>query len=238
MAGKDPVDTAGMALTPELVALCERPEVDPGPEPGYTPLSPEDYEALTERLMDDLGDNDLWVFAYGSLIWKPTFAFEEQRLATLHGWHRSFCLELKRWRGMPDQPGLMLALDAGGRCDGVAYRLPRAENRENIRKLVEREIDADDDIPTMRWVRLRTADGPLRALVFWIGPKGEGVSRKLPLEEVARTLALACGHGGSCAAYLYNTVTHLADFGIRDRNLWRLQELVAEEIRDLVGRGT
>jgi glutathione-specific gamma-glutamylcyclotransferase len=237
MAGKKDPAAAGMALTPELVALCEREEADPGPDPGYTPLTPAEFDRLSARLLDELGEDDLWVFAYGSLIWKPTFDFEEHRLATLHGWHRSFCLELTRWRGMPDQPGLMLALDAGGRCDGIAYRLPRADNADNMRKLVEREIDSREDIRTIRWVRLRTPEGPLRALVFWIGPRGEGVSRKLPLEEVARTLAQACGHGGSCAAYLYNTVTHLADFGIRDRNLWRLQELVAGEILAGAGEG-
>jgi len=132
---------------------------------------------------------------------------------------------------MPHQPGLMLALDSGGCCDGVAYRLPREANREHIRKLVEREVDSHEDFETVRWVNLRCETGPLRALAFWVGPRGEGVSRKLPLEEVARTLARACGHGGSCAAYLYNTVAHLEEFGIRDRNLWRLQELVAGEIR-------
>jgi cation transport protein ChaC len=70
----------------------------------------------------------------------------------------------------------------------------------------------------------------VRALVFWAGPKGDGIASKLPLERVAWVLARACGHVGSCASYLYNTVAKLEEFGIHDRNLWRLQELVAEEI--------
>jgi cation transport protein ChaC len=71
--------------------------------------------------------------------------------------------------------------------------------------------------------------------VFWAGATGLDFLVKLPLPEVARILARACGHLGSGAGYLYHTVAHLETFGIRDRNLWRLQELVAEEIRSLSG---
>ena len=79
-------------------------------------------------------------------------------------------------------------------------------------------------------IGVETADGPLPALTFWANPVNTTVSRRLPLETVARRLARACGHGGSGAEYLYNTVAHLEAEGIRDRNLWRLQRLVAEEI--------
>lgn len=83
----------------------------------------------------------------------------------------------------------------------------------------------------VRWITVATEPGKLRALVFWAGPKqGNGISPKLPLEEVASVLARACGHAGSCAEYLYNTVSHLEALGIRDRNLWRLQRLVANEV--------
>lgn len=226
-----------MSLTPELVALCERTETDPGPHPDYTPLEEADYDRLADRLFGELGDEELWAFAYGSLIWNPTFDFVEKCRGTLHGWHRSFCLELTRWRGMPHQPGLMLALDSGGRCDGIAYRLSHEERRDHIRRLVYRELSSHENTHMVRWVRVRTAGGPVRALGFWIGPRGDGVSRRLPLERVAWVLARACGHGGSCAAYLYNTVAHLEEAGIRDRNLWRLQHLVAAEIRAMAAEG-
>ena len=85
----------------------------------------------------------------------------------------------------------------------------------------------------VRWVAVRTEAGPIRALAFWVGPKGEGVALRLPLERVAWILARAAGHGGSGASYLYNTVSKLEEFGIHDRNLWRLQELIAKEIRGL-----
>ncbi len=222
-----------MSLTPELVALCERPESDPGPDPRFTPIGPAELDVLSERLLEQLGGQALWLFAYGSLIWKPNFTFVEQRRGTIHGWHRSFCLELTRWRGTPQQPGLMMALAKGGCCDGLAFRLPDGEYREGIRRLVGREITECEDVEMVRWVTVRTQHGPLRALVFWVGPKGEGIALKLPLERVAWILARACGHGGSSASYLYNTVAKLEEFGIHDRNLWRLQELIAKEIRGL-----
>ena len=219
-----------MALTAELVKLCERPEPDLGPDPNFTPIEPSDRDALTEKLLEELGNKKLWIFAYGSLIWNPTFSIVAQRRGTIHGWHRSFCLELTRWRGTPQLPGLMLALDNGGRCDGVVYQLPDGEHREHIRRLIGREISAIEDLKMVRWVTVHTASGPLSALVFWAGPKGKGIALKLPLERVAWVLARACGHGGSCASYLYNTVLHLEELGIHDQNLWKLQELVAHEI--------
>ena len=220
-----------MALTAELVKCCERTEPDPGPDPNFTPIGAAERDALTVKLLEELGGGKLWLFAYGSLIWKPNFTFVTQRRGTIHGWHRSFCLELTRWRGTPQLPGLMMALDHGGRCEGVAYQLPDGEHREHIRRLVDREITAREDLEMVRWVKVQTPSGPIRALVFWAGPKGKGIALKLPLERVAWVLARACGHGGSCASYLYQTVLHLEKRGIRDRNLWKLQKLVASEIR-------
>lgn len=219
-----------MSLTPELVARCERPESDPGPNPLFTVITPEELDDLTARLQGELSGGDLWLFAYGSLIWRPNFSFAEHRRGVIHGWHRAFCLEITRWRGTPRQPGLMMALERGGSCTGVAFRLPDGEHREHIRNLVGREITAQVDLGMVRWVVVRTDDGPVRALVFWAGPKGDGIALKHPLEQVAWVLARACGHGGSCASYLYNTVAKLEEFGFHDKNLWRLQELVAREI--------
>lgn len=219
-----------MSLTPELVARCERPEPDPGPNPRFTPITLEELDDLTTRLQGELSGEDLWVFAYGSLIWRPEFSFVEHRRGVIHGWHRAFCLEITRWRGTPQQPGLMMALEKGGSCTGVAFRLPEGEHREHIRNLVGREITAQVDLGMVRWVVVRTDSGPVRALVFWAGPKGDGIALKHPLEQVARVLARACGHGGSCASYLYNTVVKLEEFGFHDKSLWRLQELVAREV--------
>jgi len=220
-----------MSLTPELVSLCYRKEENLGFHDDWIPLTEAEHDAVTQRLLDECGEGPLWLFAYGSLIWNPTFEVVETRRATAIGWHRSFCMEMTSWRGTREIPGLMMALDRGGRCDGVAFRIADASRFSELGKTVRREILFRGELDMVRWVTLQTSEGKLRALVFWAGPRqGEFISLKLPLEEVARRLARACGYAGSCAEYLYNTVSHLEALGIRDRNLWRLQELVAAEI--------
>ena len=214
---------SSMALTAQLVA-------DPGPEDGYSTFTEEEYEAAAATLLERKSPGPLWIFAFGSLIWKPAFVAVEHRRATAFGWHRSFCLELKRWRGSPQQPGLMMGLQRGGRCDGVIYRLPDGHHVEQIGRLLRREIGGQEEMRTVRWITVKTERGKLRALTFWAGPTGLDYNVKLPLIRVAQILARACGHIGSDAAYLYQTVSKLEELGIRDRNLWRLQELVADEI--------
>ena len=227
--------SASMSLTQELVDLCFREETDPGPPPSWTPLTDEDFVSLTDRLTAEIGDEPLWIFAYGSLIWEPGFESVASKRATIYGWHRSFSLRIERGRGSPAQPGLMMMLSRGGRCDGVIYRVADEEKREQIEKALRREVSNKDSLSSMRWLQVRTPEGEsIKSLVFWVGGTSQRIVKPLlPLDQVAPILARACGHRGSCAEYLYNTVVHLAEFGIRDRNLWRLQEMVAEEIRVL-----
>jgi cation transport protein ChaC len=219
-----------MALTAELVARCERIEPDPGPEEGYSIFTEEEYDAAAAALLQQKPAGSLWIFAYGSLIWKPAFVAVEQRRASAFGWHRAFCLELTRWRGSPQQPGLMMGLERGGRCDGVVYRLPDGDHVKQLGRLLRREVGGDKEMRTVRWITVKTETDTRRALTFWAGPAGLDYSVKLPLARVAQILARACGHIGSGADYLFQTVSKLEEFGIRDRNLWRLQKLVADEI--------
>lgn len=220
-----------MALTPELVARCERDELDPGPAPGVTRLTEGDYEAEGHALLKRRSPGPLWVFTYGSLMWKPAFTSLEHRRATAFGWHRAFCLELKRGRGSPRVPGLMLALEHGGRCEGVVHRLSDEDHIGQLGRLLRREIGSMEGARATRWIAVGTDRGKLQALTFWAGPRGKVYAGKQPLPQVAHTLARACGHIGSGAAYLFHTVSKLEEFGIRDRNLWRLQQLVADEIQ-------
>lgn len=221
------------SLTPALVARTVRPLPElPWPD-TWTLMSEEEMDDLAARYDAECGDDPLWVFAYGSLIWKPDFDAVGHMRASAYGWHRSFCLKIESWRGTPEQPGLMMALERGGRCDGVIYHIPREDRLAQIRRMIVREIRVRENLGMIRWIPVHTEAGRIRALVFWAGPMGDHVANGLPLEEVARILARACGHVGSGAEYLYNTVTHLEEFGIHDRNLWRLQGLVAEEIRAL-----
>ena len=223
-----------MVLTPELVAQCEWPEPDPGPEEGYADLTDEEYGAAAAALLQRKPPGPLWIFAYGSLLWKPAFIAVEHRRATAFGWHRAFCLELTRWRGSPQQPGLMMGLLRGGSCRGVVYRLPDAHHIGQVARLLRREVGGEDELRTVRWISVETAAGKLSALTFWADPTGFDYSVRLPLERVAQMLARACGHIGSGADYLYRTASALESFCIRDRNLWRLQRLVAAEIRQMM----
>jgi cation transport protein ChaC len=222
-----------MLLTPELVALSIRPEPDLGTEPTLTPHTDAEYDALAREYNKACGDGPFWVFAYGSLIWKPGFESVERKRATAFGWHRTFCLRMTRFRASPEQPGLMMALGRGGRCNGIICRLPEEDREKHVRSVFVREARFRESLRAIRWIPVQTETGRERALAFWAGPEGERVMHGLTPEETASILARACGPGGSCAEYLYNTVAHLEEFGIRDRNLWRLQELVAEELRKL-----
>jgi cation transport protein ChaC len=222
-----------MTLTAELVARCERHEPDPGPEPGRRYFTEAEYETAAVKFIAQAPPGPLWVFAYGSLIWKPAIDTTEHRLAVAHGWHRSFCLRLTRWRGSPAQPGLMMGLKRGGRCKGMVHRIADDDRRALLVRLLRREVGNDKHLTGVRWVNVDTDQGKIRALTFWAEPIALENWVDLPLPQVAQILARACGHIGSGAAYLFHTVSKLDELGIRDRNLWRLQQLVADEIRGL-----
>ncbi len=224
---------SAMALTPELVARVHRVAPDPGPAADRALMTDGDYEGLAQQLADTLGNAPAWLFASGSLIWKPDFDFVDHTPATLPGWHRSFCLRITRWRGTPEMPGLMMAIDRGGSCRGIAYRLPPENIAGQIVRLLRREITYKPPGNEPRWHSVIGNSGRLRALAFTASRTNPAYSPRIPEDEVVRTLARAAGHWGSGAEYLFNTVNHLDEFGIRDRNLWRLQKLVAEEITKL-----
>lgn len=224
-----------MDLTAELVALVERTEPDPGPEPGTTEHTEAEFARMADAVLAQHDPEDLWVFAYGSLIWNPEFEVVEQRRALARGWHRSFCLKLTRWRGTRELPALMLALDRGGSCVGIAYRLPPGDKHGQIVRLLQREIDANPPTNVPRWIEISTGEGRLKALAFVALPEGAAYAGRLPLPEVAGVVAKAAGHWGSAAQYAFNTIGRLEAHGIRDRNLWQLQKLVAAEIRLATG---
>jgi cation transport protein ChaC len=215
------------------VAAVTRAIADPGHAvfPDRRAATDEDYAATVETLIGSAPPGGLWVFAYGSLIWNPAFDFEEQRVAHVHGWRRAFCLGWDyRFRGNRDQPGLMLALDRGGSCRGIAYRLGPETLSANLHKLVRREMSMVPTAFPPRWIKVATADGPLTALTFAIDRNSGRYVNGLGDEALADVLASACGFRGSMAEYLLATVSHLEALGIHDRHLWRMQELVAERI--------
>jgi cation transport protein ChaC len=124
----------------------------------------------------------------------------------------------------------MLALDHGGSCKGVLYRLPPDAVEDNLRKLLKREMSMKPSAFPPRWVTVESEEGPIRAVTFCIDRKSPRYVSGLSEEQIADVLARATGSRGSMAEYLHATVAHLEQLGIRDHHLWRLQALVAERI--------
>lgn len=224
-----------MRLSDRHVALLKREIPDPGHEvnalPGFRAATDDDYADNVAGMLRDRPPGPFWLFAYGSLIWKPETAFDDKAVALARGWHRRFCLGWDyRYRGSRDTPGLMMALDRGGQCKGVVYRLPEDGLETELHKLIRREMSMVPSAFPWRFIDVATADGPVRAMTFAMNRKSGRYIAGLGDGELADVLATACGSRGSMAEYIFHTVTMLESLGIHDRNLWRIQELVAERI--------
>jgi len=174
---------------------------------------------------------DAWVFGYGSLMWNPAINVLDSRKAHVRGYHRTFCLTLSVGRGMPEKPGLMLAIDRGGSCTGVAHRIAAEAVESELSILWLREMISGAYEP--RWVNA-DIDGHkrTRVLTFVINrshPRYEGT---LPVDQAAARIVQAQGVLGTNREYLYRTVRHLAGLGIDDgpmHNLERQVRMLANE---------
>ena len=188
---------------------------------GYTPLSEDALERSRKgALATHPAGADLWLFAYGSLIWNPAFHFVERRTGTVHGLHRRFCLWTHLGRGSPDRPGLVLGLDRGGRCRGVLYRVAAAEIEAELELVWRREMVTGAYRP--RWLDVTSPQGPARALSFVINRGHDRYAGRLDDTALIDTLATARGALGSCADYLFSTAAHLEQLGIADVAMERL----------------
>ena len=224
--------TRDLRLTTDLVSIVARKVVDAGPAPGVVVHNDADYEASLQALLaaGPWRGQDVWVFAYGSLLWNPAFEVTEQVAAVLHGWHRAFCIQLTRFRGTPAQPGLMMSLTPGGSCRGALLRIAGDSVESNLRKLWRREMTVKPPNTPPRWVTAKAGEVDVRAIVFAANRRGANFVAGLTNEQVADVLCKAVGHWGSGAEYLMQTVDQLEGLGIRDANLWRLQRLVAQQL--------
>jgi len=173
---------------------------------------------------------DFWVFGYGSLMWHPGFPHLEVRSGRLYGYHRHFCVYSHVYRGTPQRPGLVLGLDRGGSCAGLAYRVPAAEATETMDYLYEREMITGVYLP--RWARVGTAEGPVQAATFVVDTRHEQYTGHLPPERIVDLILQGTGQNGRCVEYLENTVRHLHALGLRDQPLERMLKLVAASRRD------
>lgn len=169
-------------------------------------------------------DRDFWVFGYGSLMWNPGFAFEESLPATIHGFHRAFCVYSIRYRGTEERPGLVLGLDRGGSCRGIAFRVAKTNIEATVAYLVERELITHTYSP--RDLPARTAKGRIVVRTFVVNHNHRQYAGKLAPEVAAQMIAESKGCNGACREYLENTVRHLDELGIRDGPIHALLTLV------------
>lgn len=171
----------------------------------------------------------LWVFGYGSLLWNPGFPVAEQRLATLHGFARSFCMSSIHHRGTEEKPGLVLALDPQeeAHCHGLAFRVPDDAAADTVAYLRDRELISSAYVE--RLVPLTLKDGSeVTALVYVVDTEHWQYVGGMPLEEQAEIIATAVGGRGPNTEYLWNTVAHLEELGIGDKDLAWLAARVRE----------
>jgi cation transport protein ChaC len=167
-----------------------------------------------------------WVFAYGSLLWNPVFPVAEMRRATLRGLHRRFCLWSLASRGTPDAPGLVLGLDRGGVCRGVALRLPAPLALDELHLLWRREMVVGSYHP--KWLTVTDVDGrSFPALTFVVNRKHPQYAGRLDLDDQVSVLSTACGAFGSSGDYLERTRVALIAHGIDDPYLDRLAASIA-----------
>ncbi|WP_169567040.1 gamma-glutamylcyclotransferase [Sneathiella limimaris] len=184
-------------------------------------LPPVDYP-----LPDLPKGEDLWIFGYGSLMWRPGFEHTGVEDACLYGFHRAFCVSSVVHRGTRDNPGLVLGLDRGGSCRGKAIRCPEAIREPVVDYLYRREMVTSVYIPRMVTLKLLGSQEKVRGLTFVADPKHEQYSSGHSIEEAAAIIGRASGRGGPNVDYLKSTLDHLDEFGIKDGPLHAIMEAI------------
>ena len=170
-----------------------------------------------DRFSGQLPEGDLWVFGYGSLMWNPGFEYARKHPALLYGYHRALCIYSTRYRGTPEQPGLVMGLARGGSCYGMAFMVERRRVPQTLLALWHREMRNRTYHP--RLVSVRADRQWIRALAFTVDPDHANYAGELSVEEIARRIARCHGQRGPNIDYFLNTVAHLEALGVRDRRL-------------------
>jgi len=169
---------------------------------------------------------DLWVFGYGSLMWRPGFPFVERRHARTYGYHRSLCVYSHVHRGTPDRPGLVLGLDRGGCCDGVAFRVAANEAADTLHYLREREQVTK--VYRERHLAVQLDDGRTKAaLAYVVDRHHPQYAGRLPDAELLRFVRQGEGVSGPNPEYVRSTHEHLLAMGVTDPVLHRLAEALS-----------
>jgi cation transport protein ChaC len=164
--------------------------------------------------------DDLWVFGYGSLMWRPGFDYVERVQAKLIGLHRSLCVYSHVHRGTPERPGLVLGLDRGGACRGIAFRVAAARREATIGYLREREQVTSVYLEVERNVTLEVHGAPrVRAVTYVVDRGHTQYAGRLTREEQLHIVRQGHGHSGANPDYVKNTVKAIEEEGFRDADL-------------------
>ena len=190
-----------------------------GTDAAHPALVPEIAACLAQK-------SDLLIFGYGSLMWDPGFAYDEAMPALLRGYHRCFCIYSHHYRGTPERPGLVLGLDRGGACKGIAFRVRAAEADATLQYLWDREMRSR--VYRLAELPVEIGSGAVRAYAFVAEPAHPSYAGRLSFEETARLIHQGVGHRGPCRQYLENTVRQLDALGVSDGLLSRLEQRVRE----------
>jgi len=217
-----------MEITQHLLSFAFLRKVDSSPlvTPAPTPSSfrlltdAERHASLQATMAALPAGNDIWIFGYGSLIWRPEFDYAERRHALLHGYHRALCLWSRVNRGTPDNPGLVFGLDAGGSCRGVVFRIDHTGASDIMEALWRREMPSGAYIP--RWLKCRTDEGPVSALAFTMNRNTDAYVPELPQDQLLKIVRNAHGIYGPCIDYVLDTADALVRHNIVDRRLFAL----------------
>ncbi len=185
-------------------------------------------QSRREIVPDDSDLQDLWVFGYGSLISNPIITHKRRLTAKIHGYHRRFCLWTKIGRGTPTFPGLVLSLDYGGSCVGVAYRLEPDSAIAELDLLWRREMLTL--AYNARWLRLHTPEGIKRGFGFVTNRQSPAYAAPMPFEDIVNTLARASGFHGRCCDYLFDTLAGMREYGIHDATMEKLANAVSQRL--------
>jgi cation transport protein ChaC len=170
--------------------------------------------------------SDFWVFGYGSLMWRPGFDHVESVPARLVGAHRSLCVYSWVHRGTRTHPGLVLGLDRGGACRGVAYRVAEGNREAVTAYLRERELVTSVYHEVQRPVTLQGRPAPVMALAYMVDRAHVQYAGNLPREQLLELVRESVGTSGRNADYVVNTARHLRSAGIRDATLeWLAEKL-------------
>lgn len=181
-------------------------------------------QSLEDTLRNHGARDDLHVFGYGSLMWNPAMDVVHASVARVHGWHRRFCLRMLFGRGNVNEPGAMLALDRGGACQGLLYRIEATKARAEARLLWRREMLAGSY--DARWVNARVGSTSVRAITFVANRHHDRYIAAQPVEHVARLIRTGKGSLGTSRQYFDAMFGELERLGIRDRGMERLRRAV------------